>query len=1356
MIRSKIFSFCIVLFYILGPSVTNGLTINPSIHGSATSILNQTVHGDGDKAYVDGTAPHYPREESTCSSATNPGSESSLKECNGQVPRRGRIPSNLEGIHNSKFVSNAEVPRNSSMTNKLQKRTKYKDRERFKVGRKDKPKKDPKGGSKGGSKKVPKKELKKDPKKDGGRKFNEKDLVKNLMELDPGFVDLDRTVNEEEDNYFAEYEASDDENYDDFDYVGSEDEELYELAIKRARSTLIPMMQRRTDLLRDLSSIFIRRSEVLNHHPTSSILKAMGLSEKIFSPDSATFVGINLELEHEDAVLLQAMVSLSQKHLVLDWSDDETIVDGLAHWMYFCWRSGFLGGTPGGEFHANQVPRSPGAPLEYITINNIVNKRTITVLSRVSELPGRRLKNYRDPEQKRTRNAYFFDTEILGRYHDESEEKKAIDALFGSTEIRAIQEMLEGYPQGPDTTKLSSIFFVIDHDANNPSAMVLVQLLPQSPGSDTEPDRSVGDFELDKQPPGIDPRLIVTQHDSLPKTHPYIPPLPGNGPSYFEASAEYVLNPTERLNFRFSYSILENHLVLAGLDRLGEKLSNHDAEISSKILYSAWTRQAGLVPILRITFIGMSAASSAIVKAVVGDGQNGVPQGIILNSSNNMAGLMSVVQKLEAEQSREVKIAIALMELNKGNFGQNRLVQLALGIDGDGDAFLIFTMEYSEELQFGGENLYGAANNPFLVALRRGTRLKAEMELLEPIYQDDEPGIREETANPTPSSGEEYRKSDLSVGSKDIAKYTFVPDLDSKSFCDVPDQTHPIMGEVLSWDKKLGKFTDDKASNGDEVQLLWRKKVAAAFGGMKVYCRFSLSKNSHEQVFGNDNSRTFEFLISHDSGHIVLPMKFPEFDRKVNPESTLIDLEDAIWALWIAVDTSGSSRSFPQQYQAKVKNRITGLRYVTILRPSDETIQTLQLLYTQLSLSTSQIIIFPSQDSGLELLPDHPTTEDNIRRRILLALNGLPEVYAIDDLCRRNFYKPYSLLNYRRRVGAVIIKWVGDQPQLVIALGHFTFERPTEGMMKLETLSRIRERSDLTELTEAGCEIAWSSASSYLFELSDLILAASQNVGSEYNIEETGYILGCPEDIKGFLGRLPWAAGSDIRRQITQEEVADLTRLVKEEISAEEQHAFTEGKIGQNAYRSYTYTYRYHPLKYQFLVRGSPYHLIVGVTNDEQAGLPTVSRIARIERLSRAYYDLFLRTAELMNSAVSDPRWVSMYTHHLSFETATIVRKLWNIMSLRVTNWRGFDISFTRGPNPTIKDKEEIQIGKTLLGLVEIGGLGRMLSDHARAMQNLRISRILINTAPDEKGVPDSSFQIVIVLRPQVFMGALP
>ncbi|KAF3203526.1 hypothetical protein TWF679_010226 [Orbilia oligospora] len=1167
-------------------------------------------------------------------------------------------------------------------------------------------------------------------------------------------------LQQQEYDWSAAFEASESESEPDYldpDYSGSEDDEIYQLAIKRARKNVVPETGENPN--KGISTVVIERDQTLHYHPNSTILKAMGLADEVFSPDSPSFAKVNLSSHTSGQSLGFSRIvwaSSIQKHVVVDWNPQIQRVRDLPMLLYLVWRFETYPGIQGGQYHAIQVPGEPTGPLEYITINNITDAKSLTILTRAAELPGRRLQNYHDPIQKKNRYGYVFDSKVLSQYHKDSPERKAINALLGSEPIMAIRKMLHAFRRGLSEAEISSIFLWIDYNEDNSSAMILLQLSHKASGLGDPP----GSFALDKQPPGVDPHLIITSRGTNPVYHPLSPPSYEIEPSYFEASAQYRMGSGRSFDFYFYYSTVEGHFVLGGLGQLGETLDDSDAAKAGSILYSAWIREAGLKPILSVTFIDLSNAASSLAASIHG------VQGswILLDIRNNPEDFAILAQKLAETQCRERKLVQALLGMSGENFGQFQLVQLNVGINEENKASLMLTVEYNQYFQSDSQGLFGDTDNALLVALRRGTRMKAEMEVLEPRFLDEEAAMQQEVNN-LPSGRvkqSEYREGDktISFSKAIIGQYNFVP---NKPLDCISERKPPLLRDIISWNKELENPAHPEHRAYDDVQSQWRRKLAAAFNEKELFCTFTLSQKYPEHnPQDNQNQGNFEFGISHGPGYVFLRSKF---GSNIDGPS----FGGAIWALWVTVDTA--TELHPNLYLQNVANGRTGLRYVVILQPSDETINILRTIYLDLGLSRESIIIFPSKDTAFNLPPDISTIEDNVRRRVLLTIYGLREVHAIDELFSRTFQEPYSILNYRRRVNAVLVKWYDETPQLVIMLGHFTFDNPRlfsgRSVSNFKLLSPMRQRKDLMEFTTAGCEIAWSSISSYMFDVSDyspqtnLIdngSAAPENKPLEYTFANTGSMLGCPQDIQGFIQIIPWREyESNIRRRITAQEVADLRQLATEEITEEDKQAYLKGEMGPKLYKSFEYTRQYHPARCVFTVRaGPPYHLMVAVANDGQAGLSAeagLPRSTRIERLSRAYYDFFVRTMDLVRSPGSETRWISMRAHELSFETSSTIRNLYNMASRLVPNWQGFDISFTAGPSPTLQDNEEIQVGKTLLGLVEIGALGRMLSDYSRVMQNLKIARIIIRTAPNSEGVPDSSFQVLIMLRPLVFLG---
>ncbi|EPS39137.1 hypothetical protein H072_7083 [Dactylellina haptotyla CBS 200.50] len=1185
--------------------------------------------------------------------------------------------------------------------------------------------KDPKDKGKG---KDPKKDQKgnapKDPKSNPANDKKQEAFLKTLLELKPAFA---KAVREEEDEYEHYADEYDEDDELDFDELGSEDEdELYSAAGRRARSNLFPVTKGLIDPTHDYSNIVIHISESLDDHPMSSVLRAMGLSE--YPP---TFATVELIDEGSKQNLFETRVSIPQKHLIVGWNEDQDAIQRFVHWVYLSWRSGSSPGRTSGFFSPEDFPPSSGLPLEYITILNVRTSKTLTVLNRVAELPGYRVKSYQDPEQKRNRNAYFFNIDFLSKHDEDSEEKKAVDALFGLQEISSIVELLHVYPNGLYHANIASIFLVIDNDANEPLATILVQLSP------ADSDQAMKDIDFDKQLPGIDPRLAIIGHTINPALHPLAELLPStNGPSYFGADASYFLGH-KQVEFTFAYSRLEHELIVEGLN---DGLSGSDLV---HLLNLAWTRQAGLIPILRLTFQGLSAAADDFInKEVESKLDDDGPRTFNFNrQGDSSGGFNAILQKFQASNFNEFEVLNGLIAKDSQNFGQAILMSIDV-IAGLGDpykTYMIFNIEYDSGSYVSNGYLKGLINAPTLLALRRGARSKGKLGRLEMVYQEDEPGMLAEFGEP--ESRDNYVTTDLSFGAPMIARYVFEPNAKDCKVMATPE----LVNEVKLWHQAVEAAKVQENS----LQSTWRKRMFRAFDIIGGYCMFSLSvKNTGVLTLNeNSNDHKFELWISQISGNIIVATKFPDPGDELDVNPALENIADAIWALWIAVDTQ--SEVGPYLYKESLKSRQTGLRFVTILHPSDQTIATLRQIYILHSLDKTQITIFGNEGYGFEVFSDHIYGSSSTWRRLLLTLNGLPEVFALDDLCRRIFYVAYSILNHRRRVGAVLVRCVEDMPELIIGLGHFTFEQPTSTSTDYNQLSYIRGKPNMAELAEAGFDVSWSVASSYMFERSDLIPPETQ-IKSEYEVTVTAYMLGCPLDIRDFVRGLPWTLQSD-RKHLSEQGVADINHMVNAglEITPEEKQAFEATNTGRDIYIQYRYLRRFTPCEYEILVRGSPYHLIFVGTKDEQVGPPVLPRITRIERLSEVYFDIFARTLDLLEA--SKTHWISMRSHELSFDTYTTIRTMWNILTLRIPDWSGFDISFMAGSDPTIEIKEEIEIGKTLLGLVEIGALARMLSDHSRAMHHLRIARIFINRARDDIGALQGSFQIFIILKQQIY-----
>ncbi|KAF3114173.1 hypothetical protein TWF103_001589 [Orbilia oligospora] len=594
-------------------------------------------------------------------------------------------------------------------------------------------------------------------------------------------------LQQQEYDWSAAFEVSESESepdYLDLDYSGSEDDEIYQLAIKRARKNVVPEA---------------------DENPNKRV---------------------------RDLPML----------------------------LYLVWRFETYPGIQSGQYHAIQVPWEPTGPLEYVTINNITDAKSLTILTRAAELPGRRLKNYRDPIQKKNRHGYVFDSKVLSQYHKDSPERKTINALLGSEPIMAIRKMPQTFRRGLSEAEISSIFLWIDYNEDDSSAMIILQLSHRA----SEPGDSLGSFALDKQPPGVDPHLIITSRGKNPVYHPLSPPSYEIEPSYFEASAQYRIDVGRSLDFDFYYSTFEGHFVLGGLGQRGETLDDSDAARVGSILYSAWIREAGLKPILSVTFIDLSNAASSLVASIHG------VQGswILLDVRNNPEDFAILAQKLAETQCREAK---------------------------------------------------------------RGTRMKAEMEVLELRFLDEEAAMQQEV-NSLPSGRvkqSEYRECDktISFSKAIIGQYNFIP---NKPLDCMSERKPPLLRDIISWNKELENPAHPEHGAYDDVQSQWRRKLAAAFNGEELFCTFTLSQKYPEHnPQDNQNQGNLEFGTSHGPGYVVLRSKF---GSNIDGPS----FGGAVWALWVTFDTA--TELHPNLYLQNVANGRTGLRYVVILQPSDEMI----------------------------------------------------------------------------------------------------------------------------------------------------------------------------------------------------------------------------------------------------------------------------------------------------------------------------------------------------------------------------------------------------------------------------------
>ncbi|KAK6332372.1 hypothetical protein TWF696_003090 [Orbilia brochopaga] len=1174
--------------------------------------------------------------------------------------------------------------------------------------------------------------------------------------------------NQDEDPWAKDYSEVVISSYEELDDNGEEDEDLYVAAIIRARVGLAEGAPQHTDRSfdREYQNLVIQQDENLVIHPLSAIWTALGVPTKNFSPGLHVWrrTGIHSadgQTLQSTGYLMQTEVAQAEGHIAVAHGGAEWAPMTLARNIYLCWRAGALPHRPASglgsvwTYRPNQIPAFPKITLEYITFYDITDLKTLSLLNRVSELPGHRIQNYQDPNLNPNVNAYYFNIDLLNKNHETSRERWYTDLLLGSTEATAVRMMLQYFPQGLAGATIQFIAFVLDHDtaAKAPSATIIIGLRPQSSMPNF---LEIPGLERPRWPRSNDPRLIVSEHRGGKfdiEQHPLRPKSrPGgwgsNAASYIRVSIGYLVDSgTNFLEIGLSYSKLERHLIVHNIQQLTPAVLAQVASLSTssplaKILLSAWFHLAGVAPLEAITFLDMAGPAAALITQGIIGTKPGAVSVIDILTEEGSRQLETIGSQLAATQSLEVITLKEMLDDGAHIFGEYQLVRLLFEQHRTHGTCLVVYVVYalSKSVARERQSLGQSTRDPVEQALERGIHMRTWMETLEIRFLEDKAGFESQLRQFDPMERQEFIDTDKTFAEKHIKQFSFQPPL-SKKPCNVVDAPDFIK-EIQNWaddsdpsSSRNGGDEHDRSSalDLDRMQSRWREKIGFDFtnNGELTMCEYNLTKLPSK----NPKIPDFSLTIDQARGHIAVNTKLADWEYDMGA-TEFARLADAIWALWIG---AYDPMSFGLDSLEATRAGHTGLRYVTILQPSNQTKLVLKRLYDHYKLSTDKILIFADTESGFTLVSDRPRRKESIYRRLLLTLHGLTEVYIIDYLCRMTFGEPYSVLNYRRRVGAILIRWKKDLPELFIGLGDYTFENNARDDRDFKAVKAIRGSGSLLQSTMTGLAIAWSSASQHEHEIPQPAAAQGE---PEFEFQAANSLEGSPPEIQNFIQSRPWSDNDDPAdpKYLTRREQLDIHQLVH---------------VSRSVMGSlfYSYSHRYSTSIYEFNVLQSPYQVIVKIRNDGEDGRPSDPSWVGIERLSRAYYDLFMKTLQQRVTDDSETCWISMQGYQISLRTSSDIRRLWQLLSIRIPGFTSIDVSFEAMLNPTSEYKENIQIGKTLLGLVEIAALGRMLFDHALSMRDLKIARILIDKAqgPEDQGAAHSDFQILVMLRPQKY-----
>ncbi|KAK6353705.1 hypothetical protein TWF696_005666 [Orbilia brochopaga] len=724
-----------------------------------------------------------------------------------------------------------------------------------------------------------------DPRK--ADKDYKKSIMDQIEDMGPSFADLANRVQDPaaaDKDFNPEAEATrrlgEPTFLDEFgNPADGKDGNLFETALKRARKQLKGLQG--SDPYAIARDIELHQSANFGKHPLSDTLKALQLSdtskalqlsEPSFDPDSASFRRVEIWLKNERRRAFQGLVSATQQHLVVGrLTENEWNQDNLIHYMFHSWRSVDSNSGTDASYDSDHLPFSPTTPLRYITLWNIMDKRTLDILYRAAEIPGRRLKNFIDPAQKKQRAAYFFNTDILRLWTKGSLERDGVDALMGLKEVNTVQRMLEIYAQNLHQVAIRAIYIVLDYDSNIPSAEILIELKPSPDevATDHPPDIVQELNSLDDWGTIFDSLLVVQVSDSTSWPHPFLDKLESIGrwlfgieadenlfnreDTYFDAKISYLVNPKDhlkRIKTWITYSAVDAHLVI----QFGRFRNNHFDEVVegellvhalARMLISAWIHLAGHLPIETITFANVASDLGAFIERKTASAPDNV---LSFYKENGDDGFQSIIEELWSLKFWQLGFFERFTIWLVSNFGAGQLVGLSLVQMHEYQEFgncIVFRMKYDTAFnpwaETGADGFYSER-----VALRRGTLIKANMETLELTYLQDVARIDERLTSAEFIASE--RNKDIAVDAvlacNEIQQFKEFKDpgldLANPRYAPTWNDQSGFLDQIRTWAGSLD-------AEDDEFQSYWRKRVSADFQtGKQMHQAFKFSVNPEQ------------------------------------------------------------------------------------------------------------------------------------------------------------------------------------------------------------------------------------------------------------------------------------------------------------------------------------------------------------------------------------------------------------------------------------------------------------------------------------------------------------------------------
>ncbi|KAF3926112.1 hypothetical protein ABW21_db0203045 [Orbilia brochopaga] len=977
-----------------------------------------------------------------------------------------------------------------------------------------------------------------------------------------------------------------------------QDEELWTVAMERARSQAVRMSDGSAEKLQaDLRLTF--PDAQMHPHPIQAILKALELRDPDFHPEQKTIREVRMGSALRDQLILSVGVSEPQKHLVVPYHPRIWDPRQLERYLYMCWRvvglSSIAASAAGALYSdvAGSLPQAPGSLLRYISFIYITDQKTVALLNRLAVYGGGRLKNYKDPEKNSQRTAFSFNFDLLLKHDEDSAQRRTANGVLGLTEVFAVKLMLAAHFDGLHWSTIRNVYVVLDYGAKPPCAHILIELESHDrsvPKPAYLQDQNLLTYELDsmdlRAASDFDPRLASKRKDDPEYAHPLDidtgEEVPAPEQTYYSTEMAYWLGRQKGLQVNVLSSIENEHLIVVG------PLTHWEPQywpLLAHVLIEGWVDEFGHKAVHAITFLTVTPACASYAHSKIADASDGKYS---VRWETDPAAFDATLNELLVLENQTIEMHTLFRLIHAGFFARQTLSEIQMIRNPQYDYSIVVIMTRNWPWQPRRDDSVPPGNDATQEALQRGIDMGSQLEQGEFSYLEDMPATEIALKGINENLRVTFLDADIAIARRN-GDFNMFQELSDPNF-NFNGQTHPfndpsgLLDQLTTW-----AGTPDPSL--DPMERYWQGRFEAEFtqaNNQNSYRSIALTYTGaydketdapSEDVGMTDdappslNARIFKLAVSQLVGNVIVETKFPELDDMQdhyegdddvdNMYEGLIwpDLSAAVWSIWLSADKAAPPNP---QLKSLAQKGFAGLRYVTILRPSDETIQILQDIYSRNNFDKSRIRCFPHRNSGFDPIADAPSENESLRRRLALTLSGLVESLAIDGRCEKNIKSSYSVLNYKKRIGAVIVRWDNDQPQLVLALtttsilpetqaladsvpwaSNFAFfldrnvrtVAPSFGMLR-----SFRQRPEFSGIFQAGSLIAL--ANSFIPDLARLVEGPYGEITDDFEGTRGDDLETCPEEIRGFFADYPWKTFLDNpRKAFTKQDQVDTTRL---------------------------------------------------------------------------------------------------------------------------------------------------------------------------------------------------------------------